>query len=852
MSSLVQQFSDAFERLVYADRERYASQPGLFDESKHPRDNGGQFSVADSQGSQGIPGQQMGLFGKDASGQQSLFNVMPAKKSLSRSGSKLSAESLKSITEGLNARHKQFLAKKETISPADRHLTFQDESLEGQRQLFSRLRAGLDRMIYGFDPSKHPREPAGEPEGGQFTATPTEEEQKLHAVHQQIAPLRKEPALPLQQWLSQHRHKLEQAREVNEAVSRVGFRQPEQVSAITSRQEAVRQLSKVNSEGELDDVIAGMLSGSKCRVRVGELNESVNYSSADAVETGRILAKMRLPDGSSLTDVLVSFSAPVAEDSSKSNITEVNIEEGQLSDDMERAMERVGMGDGDGHGQLFLSVSERKLELALQEFLADRNDLFEAIEKTRQRGRKDALKAAILERDHSSRDHLTKLLSNRTENYFRIRDAVDRYFKAENWGKSKVNRNEKELFSRLREGLDRMLYEFDPSLHPREPAGSSNGGQFTSRISGPTSSDLSSRGVTATKIAPGKARVHGLVDAIEDWWQQHVSKDIAAPTGEDLIKGGLKVTKGSQENTVRLQGLTDSLNKYWEHAKAGRVTRFVDGILVDAQGNPVTESGDLLTGDHLREQQDREQGKQKLPFDSQKENVSEESPRQELPKKKIHVSKSMSIDTARARLEAHGYKMGDPTTSLHRDGMFQTEYQVTDPNGKTMRASAKGLQKLIRDLDNWKIQPSEKAAKETAAVQPDPRQKLPGASEPLKKAAEDKHGHISGAAQVHVGQLKVDPKRFQYKVSGVGDDGVTDELKSVKQFNPTLGGQLLVWRDPKDGQNYVINGHHRYELASRSLSQGNWDGNMSVYFLDSKTPTEARAQGALANIAEGG
>jgi hypothetical protein len=99
---------------------------------------------------------------------------------------------------------------------------------------------------------------------------------------------------------------------------------------------------------------------------------------------------------------------------------------------------------------------------------------------------------------------------------------------------------------------------------------------------------------------------------------------------------------------------------------------------------------------------------------------------------------------------------------------------------------------------------------------------------------------------VNPSQIHVDPKRFQYKVSGIGKDGVTDELKGVKTWNPELGGTLLVWRDPNDGKDYVINGHHRHELASRLGAD-----KINVRYIDAQTPEEARARGALANIAEG-
>ncbi|GAB6165626.1 hypothetical protein JCM19992_16260 [Thermostilla marina] len=109
-------------------------------------------------------------------------------------------------------------------------------------------------------------------------------------------------------------------------------------------------------------------------------------------------------------------------------------------------------------------------------------------------------------------------------------------------------------------------------------------------------------------------------------------------------------------------------------------------------------------------------------------------------------------------------------------------------------------------------------------------------------------GRLVGHAMLRVEDLDVDPKRFQYKIQGISaKTGTTEELKEIKRFRPEFGGQLLVWRDPADGKTYVVNGHHRFELARRS----GYDGPLPVYYLDAKTPEEARALGALANIAEG-
>lgn len=95
-------------------------------------------------------------------------------------------------------------------------------------------------------------------------------------------------------------------------------------------------------------------------------------------------------------------------------------------------------------------------------------------------------------------------------------------------------------------------------------------------------------------------------------------------------------------------------------------------------------------------------------------------------------------------------------------------------------------------------------------------------------------------------KLKVDPARFQYKVKGIGASGVGDELKGTQTWNPDLGGVLLVWRDPEDGQDYVVNGHHRHELAARVGSD-----KVNARYIEAPTPKHARAIGALANIAEG-
>lgn len=94
--------------------------------------------------------------------------------------------------------------------------------------------------------------------------------------------------------------------------------------------------------------------------------------------------------------------------------------------------------------------------------------------------------------------------------------------------------------------------------------------------------------------------------------------------------------------------------------------------------------------------------------------------------------------------------------------------------------------------------------------------------------------------------IKSDPSRFQYKVVGIGEGGVGGELKDTRVWNPVLGGVLLVWRDPEDNQDYVVNGHHRLELAKRMGVDA-----INVRYLNASHWKVARSTGAIANIAEG-
>lgn len=90
-------------------------------------------------------------------------------------------------------------------------------------------------------------------------------------------------------------------------------------------------------------------------------------------------------------------------------------------------------------------------------------------------------------------------------------------------------------------------------------------------------------------------------------------------------------------------------------------------------------------------------------------------------------------------------------------------------------------------------------------------------------------------------EITADPQRFQFR-AGLSESGLGD----INTYDPTLGGILSVWKDPADGDTYVVNGHHRLDLANRAGAD-----NVLVRYLDATDAKDARAQGALINIADG-
>jgi broad specificity phosphatase PhoE len=151
--------------------------------------------------------------------------------------------------------------------------------------------------------------------------------------------------------------------------------------------------------------------------------------------------------------------------------------------------------------------------------------------------------------------------------------------------------------------------------------------------------------------------------------------------------------------------------------------------------------------------------------------------------------------------------------------------------------------RVAADIEKWQAPPElgvTHAPDYGQKVRADTERRMGG---PLtRSSAEVAPGKVG---EMKVSDLKVAPNKFQYKLS-TDAEGVGTLLKETKVWNPDLAGIISVWRDPADGKTYVVNGHHRYELAKRLGVKA-----VTVRHIVASSAKVARAIGAEQNIAEG-
>jgi hypothetical protein len=121
----------------------------------------------------------------------------------------------------------------------------------------------------------------------------------------------------------------------------------------------------------------------------------------------------------------------------------------------------------------------------------------------------------------------------------------------------------------------------------------------------------------------------------------------------------------------------------------------------------------------------------------------------------------------------------------------------------------------------------------------------PGVIESQPVEATPEMGDSAAVREVPTSSIQRNPAKFQYKLK-TDAEGVGSLLKEQTNYNPDLAGVISVWHDPADGKTYVVNGHHRLDLALRTN-----EPTVTARYLQANNATEARSIGALQNIAEG-
>lgn len=101
---------------------------------------------------------------------------------------------------------------------------------------------------------------------------------------------------------------------------------------------------------------------------------------------------------------------------------------------------------------------------------------------------------------------------------------------------------------------------------------------------------------------------------------------------------------------------------------------------------------------------------------------------------------------------------------------------------------------------------------------------------------------------IPVSAINVDPQRFQFKSNTNRFSGVDESNKLGGDWDARTAGNLYLWQD-KSGKLYVVNGHHRLELAQRGKVE-----NVNAIIdreADGVTAEQARRNGVLINIRDG-
>ena len=190
------------------------------------------------------------------------------------------------------------------------------------------------------------------------------------------------------------------------------------------------------------------------------------------------------------------------------------------------------------------------------------------------------------------------------------------------------------------------------------------------------------------------------------------------------------------------------------------------------------------------------------------------------------------------------------SASVAADGGSQVSEQSSSASvaadGRSKETSAGGA---VEAADAAKGENGGASAPGTNAERTDLSDEADGSDGETRGKGADAHAHAGEDGRVPtltpISELEIDPQRFQFK-SGADKKGVTRPLQG--QFDQRQARPLYVWED-KDGKKYVVEGHHRLDLAQRSGVQ-----DVLTYVdreSDGVTAEEARTKGVWQNIKDG-
>lgn len=107
------------------------------------------------------------------------------------------------------------------------------------------------------------------------------------------------------------------------------------------------------------------------------------------------------------------------------------------------------------------------------------------------------------------------------------------------------------------------------------------------------------------------------------------------------------------------------------------------------------------------------------------------------------------------------------------------------------------------------------------------------------KASAPKPGQV---VDVPTEEIRADPARLQFKSEDKGGSAPAEGEK----FDAAKSGPVTLWKDPTDQQTYVVDGHHRMDLAQEAE-----EPTVKARYIEAADADEARAKGALINMADG-